>query len=40
MSDTQIADAHGETVDEGKRDFIFIATGATAAAGAGLLAWP
>ena len=40
MSDTQIADAHGETVDEGKRDFIFIATGAAAAAGAASLGWP
>ena len=40
MSETQIADAHGETVDEGKRDFIFIATGAAAAAGAASLGWP
>jgi len=40
MSETQISDAHGEAVDEDKRDFIFIATGAAAAAGAGLLAWP
>ena len=40
MSDTQVTDAHVETVDEDKRDFIFIATGAAAAAGAGLLAWP
>jgi len=40
MSETQIADAHGETVDEDKRDFIFIATGAAAAAGAASLGWP
>jgi len=32
MSETQISDAHGEAVDEDKRDFIFIATGAAAAA--------
>jgi len=29
-----------ETVDESKRDFIHIATGAVAAAGVGALAWP
>jgi len=40
MSETQTADAHGETVDEGKRDFIYIATGAAAAAGAASLGWP
>jgi len=40
MSETQTADAHSDTVDEGKRDFIFIATGAAAAAGAASLGWP
>lgn len=30
----------GEHVDEGKRDFIYIATGAVAAAGAANLVWP
>ncbi len=40
MSDTLHNDAHGETIDEGKRDFIYIATGAVAAAGAASLAWP
>lgn len=40
MSETQTADAHGETIDEGKRDFIYIATGAAAAAGAASLGWP
>ena len=40
MSDTHIADAHGEIVDEDKRDFIYIATGAAAAAGAASLGWP
>jgi len=40
MSETHIADAHGETIDDDKRDFIFIATGAAAAAGAASLGWP
>jgi len=40
MSDTHNADAHGENIDEGKRDFIYIATGAAAAAGAASLGWP
>ncbi|MDB2438463.1 ubiquinol-cytochrome c reductase iron-sulfur subunit [Hellea sp.] len=40
MSETQVIDAHGEVIDDDKRDFIFIATGAAAAAGAALLAWP
>jgi ubiquinol-cytochrome c reductase iron-sulfur subunit len=31
---------HAETVDEGKRDFIHIATGAVAAAGVASIAWP
>jgi len=38
MSDTAHVNDHPE--DEGKRDFIFIATGAAAAVGAGSLAWP
>ena len=40
MSDTHNTDAHGEAIDEGKRDFIYIATGAAAAAGAVSLGWP
>jgi len=40
MSETHVTDAHGDIIDDDKRDFIFIATGAAAAAGAGLLAWP
>lgn len=40
MSDAQTTDAHGEVIDEGKRDFIYIATGAAAAAGAASIAWP
>jgi len=40
MSDTQVTDAHGEVIDDDKRDFIFIATGAAAAAGAVSLGWP
>ena len=40
MSETLHSDKHSETVDEGKRDFIYIATGAVAAAGAASLAWP
>jgi len=36
MSDT----LHTEQIDEDKRDFIYIATGAVAAAGAASLAWP
>ena len=40
MSDALHNDAHGETIDEDKRDFIYIATGAVAAAGAASLAWP
>jgi len=31
---------HSEHIDEDKRDFIYIATGAVAAVGAGALAWP
>lgn len=38
MSETAHAKDHPE--DESKRDFIFIATGAAAAVGAGSLAWP
>jgi len=38
MSETAQAEDH--PVDEGKRDFIFIATGAAAAVGAGAIAWP
>lgn len=40
MSDTQVTDARGEVIDDDKRDFIFIATGAAAAAGAVSLGWP
>ena len=40
MSDTLHNEAHGESIDESKRDFIYIATGAVAAAGAASLAWP
>ena len=40
MSETQVTDAHGEVIDDDKRDFIFIATGAAAAAGAAAFAWP
>ena len=40
MSETLHNDTHGESVDEGKRDFIYIATGAVAAAGVASLAWP
>ena len=40
MSDTMKTDNGDEHVDEGKRDFIYIATGAVAAAGAASLAWP
>ncbi len=40
MSDAHTTGAHGETVDDDKRDFIFIATGAAAAAGAASLGWP
>ena len=40
MSDTHQNEAPAETVDEGKRDFIYIATGAVAAAGALSVAWP
>lgn len=39
MSDTMKTDDH-ESVDEGKRDFIYIATGAVAAAGGVSFAWP
>ena len=38
MAETAIT--HEDTVDEGKRDFIYLATGAVAAAGAGALVWP
>ncbi|MEM0985858.1 MAG: ubiquinol-cytochrome c reductase iron-sulfur subunit [Pseudomonadota bacterium] len=37
---TDIAENDNVDVDEERRDFIHIATGMTAAAGAGLLAWP
>ena len=44
MSDTITSTSddatHAETVDEGKRDFIHIATGAVAAAGVASIAWP
>ncbi len=40
MSETMKTDSHDDTVDEGKRDFIYIATGAVAAAGAASIAWP
>lgn len=40
MSEALHSDTNLETVDEGKRDFIYIATGAVAAAGAASLAWP
>ena len=38
MSDTQ--SGHGEHEEPTRRDFIYIATGATAAIGAGAIAWP
>jgi len=38
VADTTLA--HDESVDEGKRDFIYLATGAVAALGAGALVWP
>ena len=40
MSDTATHDAHGEQIDDSKRDFIYIATGAVAAAGVASVAWP
>ena len=40
MSETVNSDDHGEHIDEGKRDFIYIATGAVAAAGGLSVAWP
>ncbi|MGB0907421.1 MAG: ubiquinol-cytochrome c reductase iron-sulfur subunit [Maricaulaceae bacterium] len=40
MSETLDNNTSGEAVDEGKRDFIYIATGAVAAAGAANLVWP
>jgi len=40
MSETATHDAHGEQIDEDKRDFIYIATGAVAAAGVASVAWP
>lgn len=40
MSETAANSHHDDHVDEEKRDFIFIATGAAAAAGAAGLAWP
>lgn len=39
MSDT-VKVHDGETIDEEKRDFIYIATGAATAVGVGALAWP
>lgn len=35
-----VSNEHHEAIDEGKRDFIYIATGAVAAAGGISLAWP
>ena len=32
--------AHSDTVDETRRDFLFVATGAMAVVGAGAVAWP
>jgi len=40
MSETATHDAHGEPIDESKRDFIYIATGAVAAAGVASVGWP
>lgn len=40
VSDTAQSHHDAEGVDEDKRDFIFIATGAVAAAGAASLGWP
>ena len=40
MSDIPANDADNELEDGSKRDFIFLATGTTAAAGAAALAWP
>lgn len=40
MSDTANSEHHDDHVDEGKRDFILIATGTVAAAGGASLAWP
>jgi len=40
MSETLKNDSGSEAVDSEKRDFIFIATGAVAAAGGASLAWP
>ena len=40
MSDDRTLDVATAVDDEGKRDFIFIATGAAAAAGAVSLGWP
>jgi len=40
MSDIPAIHADKELEDGSKRDFIFLATGATAAAGAAALAWP
>ena len=40
MSDNHDNEDHDDNVDESKRDFIYIATGAVAAAGAASLAWP
>ena len=40
MSEALHNNHDGETVDEDKRDFIYIATGAVAAAGVASLAWP
>ena len=40
MSDSSTTDAKTELDDGSKRDFIFLATGATAAAGAASIGWP
>ena len=40
MSDSSTAHATPELEDGSKRDFIFLATGATAAAGAAAIGWP
>lgn len=40
MSDNKNTEGQGDGVDEGRRDFIYIATGAVAAAGAASVAWP
>lgn len=40
MSESSVKDAEAELQDGTKRDFIFLATGATAAAGAAAVGWP